>query len=839
MVGTEVTPEPVVVRVAGVPAVALDAVRCDRAFESAMDLADRGAALAALADELCDLLHDEIGLLPDGEVKAGVVGLRRALHRNRAPRAREWNDRIASMLPDEVVGGVRTWLSLAAERDDRERLFPSVFAADVAGSEQGLRAFAADERFRRALSLASPALHDDLESWLRAEHRTPKRRTRVQLTKYLARAATKTSPFSTFTISGVGVPVRGRTVVRGVLEVDGVLLDSIVRAVLADPRVARLLPVRANPSATCHDDEVQFLGRPPAEPVVTVPLTPSVRACLTAVGMEARGPDDLCDALGGGERVAAFVDGLVRMGILERVSPVPDQDSDPLGAWTRWLTAHGPADLAELIGGLHSCLPSTVDAAGDHRARRDDLVQAVEALERAGLLPGGLALGSAKGLFHENAVFIGPVERSTTKASSDLDLVRGWLAAVDPAVPVRIAMARYCADRFGSGARVPFLVLHRAVHEDVRDDGRGVAATEVGRLLRASPFVPPPSLDASPLPRLRELGPIRDAARSALFDAPVVDGEARADREHIAALTAGWPNWLRPPRSVAAYVQERREGGLVLNMLHTGHGRGHNRVARLVEQAGGDAGAIRRRTKGTAEFGATFGTPLNRRVPSTGIEIDYPFSASGRPPNERVRLGDLVVVHDPESESLRLLSGEAEVVPLHLGMMADVLLPPAAKLLTLTFGSAMYTHRTASPFESGDADVQRDGVTFRPRLVLGGLVLRRASWRVPVSRVPRRAQGEPDAGHYRRCLAWARAHGLPARCFVRVEDDMSQRAGVAGWLTGLARKPVYVDFASWYLVLGLERLLATGDIVVFEEALPEPGAGSSDYVTELLVEVSA
>jgi hypothetical protein len=59
-----------------------------------------------------------------------------------------------------------------------------------------------------------------------------------------------------------------------------------------------------------------------------------------------------------------------------------------------------------------------------------------------------------------------------------------------------------------------------------------------------------------------------------------------------------------------------------------------------------------------------------------------------------------------------------------------------------------------------------------------------------------------------------------------------------GWIFDKSRKPVYVDFTSWFLVLVFERLL-TADVrvVVLEEALPAPDQ-ADPAVTEFLLELT-
>src|SRR5439155_10458868 len=134
------------------------------------------------------------------------------------------------------------------------------------------------------------------------------------------------------------------------------------------------------------------------------------------------------------------------------------------------------------------------------------------------------------------------------------------------------------------------------------------------------------------------------------------------------------------------------------------HGRGLSRVRHLVRQAHGidplpqDLDA----TDGPfvlAELGGLHGSTLNARVASTFYELEYPFTVSERPGSQRIRLGELTAAHDPDEDlvTLHAASPEAQVVPLHLGMSADFLLPPAARFLERAFGAAYLVHPSMLP----------------------------------------------------------------------------------------------------------------------------------------------
>jgi hypothetical protein len=131
------------------------------------------------------------------------------------------------------------------------------------------------------------------------------------------------------------------------------------------------------------------------------------------------------------------------------------------------------------------------------------------------------------------------------------------------------------------------------------------------------------------------------------------------------------------------------------------------------------------------------------------------------------------------------------------------------------------------------------------RVEIGRVVVCRARWVVPTAQVPARPKGEPDAGYLLRMVEWLLAHDIPSRCFVRMNETPTTDGPDGERRFDKSRKPVYVDFANWYLVQAFERMLAAaGPVVVFEEALPAPeDAPDPEHgpasVTEFIVEISA
>jgi hypothetical protein len=856
--------------VAGLPVSVLAQLRFRSTAALVGKLASQQDWLAAEAQGLSDALYLAIGAVKDERARPRLVGLRRALHQIRCPAASEWSPEIRALLPAALVERTSRWLrALDQQRHGRERL-PAVLEDELARQRAVVWEVAADPGFQRALCQSSPALFRELEKWLISPERRPRRQVLVRLAKYLARAATKTSPFSTFMVSGfaawseIGPALRLMSgwEPRGVVELHGRLRDALANAF--DRSALRdLLVVQVNPSVTRHGDQLSLLGRAPEEPIVTVPATPTVVEVLRVV--EDEGPisfgalrENLTAASGngGGDAVRGFLARLVAAGVLT-IRPPADRASSPEGL-ARWLMECGGGDLDDVVPALYRLgrdlrrqVP-VVDVSG-YRQRQESLRHAVNSInERLGLagirVDRGLPVAQDSGVVLDTLAECGkPLWRP---ALDDLDVIRRWLALFNPVLALRLTLPELWRRRFAPGGRAPFLLLHRAVQEEVAG---GRLGADLRRRLSGLPYTSTGRLPAEvPIPRIRELRQLRDEALRPFREVAEGASVVRVEPSRLARLVEGWPSWVEPWGSAACYLQpvpSTPDGlHLVLNRVDTGYGKGRSRVAHLIAQAGGKPPpdgdwAVRQAGPALAELGGTHGSTLNDRMRSVPHEISYPFTAGARRAAQLLPLHDLVVTHDPDRDLLRLRSTRlgTEVMALDLGMLARGLLPPAARLLCQAFGGpapfrGFPAVTTSEPAGSSE-------VRYVPRAVVGRVVLRRAGWVVDATGVPRREAGEPDGDYLLRLTQWRRAAGIPTRCFVRALPPAIDGIQVAA-LSGKDRKPAYVDFENWLLTLALEKMLrSVAGSVVFEEALPDPetAAEPSDgpRVIELLVEVSA
>ncbi|MDT0458891.1 lantibiotic dehydratase [Streptomyces sp. DSM 41527] len=861
------TPDTFGVRIGGLPVPTLDDMRSPELWRQAEAVREGESQLDGQASALSDMLYEEIGRAGSG--KPLLVAVRRAIHNRRPLAERHWNDEVRALLPRAVVDEVDGWVRLRADHEEAVARLDDLIGHHLRTQQVLLRKAASDPVLQHGLVLSSPVLLAEVRKWLaRPDERAPERSLAHRLAKYLARVTMKTSPFSTFTASGLGTwdgGARDRASTgpggHSVAELNVWVVQQIVRALGSRPELAGRARLRLNPSARLTEDRWEFLGTGAEEPLRTLPGVTAVRECVAVVREDRPTREEaariVADRTGSDQATAtAYLARLEELGLLEAERPFADQALDHVAEVRSWLAGATSAGLVRIEREL-AVIAETL-AAYPRLSDPTQRVRATSAVETALRRIRDLAGPDRISLPDKNSVienalvaapYPGPDRRAWGPVLRDLDAVRQCYAVLDPGLPGRVALADLFAERVGPGEAVPFLTFHRLVQTWLRDDPAlpallSVAVHGYGAMHRHR------------LPRLGELASLRDELCEVVRAAPAeAQGIIRVAPERLLSVVERRPAWMRAPDSVTYYGQPfgtRSAPEFVVNAVNSGHGRGRDRIRRLLTQA--EIEAVRDTTVDTtppspglvhADTCRHFGSNVGLRASAVAAEIEYPGGLSLRPPEHRIRLGDLFVRHVPGPGLLTLHTRgrDGEVRPVHPNLIAELWLPPALRLLLQTFGS---TSNLLIPGRRifGDPSLSEvREVLAEPRVVVGRTTVSRRQWVLPPGAVPRREKGESDRSLLLRLVAWLAEHGMPQRCFVRALDPQSVISGEV-WRVK-SRKPLYVDFANLLLVGVFERLLAAGagQVVFLQEALPGPCEmpdhdGSGPRVTEFLVEIN-
>lgn len=785
------------VRVAGLPATVLDQLVDQRLRHALIATSRTAAELTADAAALSDRCYDVIGALRDTAAKPKLVALRRTVHQLRDPARLLAEPLVTAALGAELAADVAEFGRKVGRYRAARAELPTVLAEADRSVNAKLREIGTDPRFDQGLAYASPTLREVLR-------RRPGRQELIRLAVYAARAAAKTSPFSTFTSSGLGRFVPDGPALRwtaterarSIVELD----LSALAPLTATPTE---LTVRVNPSARLVADTVQFLGPAPAEELLTLPLTPPLRHCLRA----AAGRPTLSELTAGfpapPERAAGYLRSLVASGLLLVRPDFDEHEVDPFGQ----LAGRVPE-----LDTVREALRSYESANGTDRVALGSMLR--ERLPALGIT------GRLRDVVTEQSVIPGVVVEagmpSWRDTLDDLAVACRLLAVFDCTLPFKLAVAAFVRERFGTGTPVPFdrfyAELVRDGHEAMRLHPAAVAFDMTGLT---------ETLAASPVAEVRKLvGLIADVRR------------ALPDRRRIEQVLDALPAWVRPAGSVAVYVQH--DGSeLIVNAVNSGFGRARAQVRRLLRYVVDDplpVDAVYPSAPTYAEFTQTLATSLNQREITLPDRLDYP-----PPARLTVGVGD---------DGLPALFDNGSVVrPVHGGLSYERQFPPVMALLIEAFGENPILLRPDQPLQhDASAGSGAGRVLHAPRLSIGHVVLRRATWVAQAGTLPRRGAGRSDADFLFMMTAWLAEHGIPPRCFVSV---LRPRVISVGSLAGdRTRKPMYVDIGSPPLVLAFERLTRDpATAAVFYEVAPEPETAIVDHqgvprVTEYVIELN-
>ncbi|MGH3801461.1 MAG: lantibiotic dehydratase, partial [Pseudonocardiaceae bacterium] len=358
-----------VVRVAGLPMEVLRRLRCAATIGAVDELVDLQDRLRVEGEQLSQALYDVVGTVPDPVVRRRLITLRRCVYQARPPRPGVLDDGVWAVLPADLASRIAEWQRRLVQRDALTARAEATLDAESAQMRLALADAASDDWFQQGLVLASPDLYAELVKWRPAgPGARPDDQLEASLAKYVSRAAAKTTPYSTFTSLAEGRwtpagphPVRcaGAWTRRSAVEPAMRIALNLRRELASWPEIRsqvrlRINPSVLNPSVVQDGTMLRFLSRRNSESVVEVAVTPTLRRVLEVI----RAAPDPChaqvaavvaalDPTSGIAEVAAYLDQLVDMGLLEAQLDVADQSLDHLG---------------ELSDALAGCTGPRVDA---------------------------------------------------------------------------------------------------------------------------------------------------------------------------------------------------------------------------------------------------------------------------------------------------------------------------------------------------------------------------------------------------------------------------------------------------------------------------------------------
>ncbi|MFD8667409.1 lantibiotic dehydratase [Streptomyces microflavus] len=878
------------VRVAGLPVESVRELRCPQSRRWADEVLDESAQLRLLAEKAGDQLHDLIGGSDDEPLRRALLKLRRDIFNNRLP-ATDSADRVLGRvhsLDPAAASTLADWLTGRRALDGRLGAGAGLLAAETGRSREALRSLAGHERLRRGLLLASPALDAQLDAYRKqppsAGARPDKKQRKIErsLLSYVYRTACKTSPFSTFTgvalgsLGGsAGLRLRVEEEWRAQARLNVVALGRLADAVIADPARRADLPVAPASGWGRDDDRVRYVRRwitaGDDDTAVTFDAVKDRLFFLRRSGTLDRLLTLFEERSGTVLRYGDLVEWLARdqgaareeceqyLGALLDVGMVQVpclrtevHDTDPLRAFQgalRGLERPWADRLADRLEEPARCVERFADASPDERrALLDALRAGLRAVQEE-------ELGADRAKVPQTLLYEDAAAGARTEFDPDAwqELAAGPLAAVervlpafDLTLPQRITFEGFFLARYGRGGRCDDLLkLVHDFHEDFFDQYMTFTATRTAYDADGT-YVP--EVNWLGLDRLRALDTARRTftARMAALREAAGPGaaEVRVDDAFLAEVADELDGLAADFAPMSHHLQIADRPGDPLVVLNRSYGGVSFPFSRFTELFDGLDERLFAGTEAIVPEGAVLaevtGGPvtsnLNLHGRLTPYEIVCPGERGTLDAEFRISLDDLHLVHDPEAGRLVLRSArlDREVIPVYLGYLVPLALPELPRTLLLLSPTSMAPLNVWAGVPEGAPD--EGGVTTRPRVRHGSLVLSRRSWSAPAAALPLHRAGAPEDGWFLDWHAFRREHDLPDRVFATVSDTGARGA------TGA--KPQYLDFDSPLSLSAFEALIKTPQArVVFREALPDEDAlhtvsGHGRHVAELAVETA-
>ncbi|WP_327121937.1 lantibiotic dehydratase family protein [Streptomyces sp. NBC_01341] len=884
-----------VLRAAGLPVEAVHGLRCPRTRRWADEILDREERLARDGAALSDLLH---GLVPAADAAGGtarraLLALRRQVYNNRLPADPPACVRLVAGLDRAAGDRTSAWLAERALHAGRLERGAAVLTEELQVSRTELRTHLSHDRFRKGLLLASPALDARLDGYLsdtRAEPGGRMRKIERSALTYLYRTACKTSPFSTLTAVAAGTfdgdPADTAAALRvgeewtSHVRLSVVALNRIADLVLADPVRRQDLPVVLSPGwardadrvryvrqwVTAGDDSAAVTFDAVRDRLFYLRTSGTLERLLTFFagrdGLRHRDLVDWLRAEHGAERPECerYATALHQLGMVRVPGLRTDVHSpDPLRSFQEALRGLGVAwadSAADSLDGPAACLAAY--PAADVPTRRT-LLHTL----REGLLQAQRDLGAAEPSLPQSLLYedvsagsdmVCPPGLLAGGTGRALRAVEGILPLFDITLPQRITLRGFFTARYGSGGRCDDLLgLVHDFHEDFFDQYISFTSKRTA-FDRDGAYVPEENwLGQS---ALRTLDDARRGFVAGMRELWAKDGmadEVQLPDDLLASVTGQLSTMTADfmPQShhiqVSGPVPGRPDGPLVvLNRSYGGLAFPFSRFTHVYDATDGPAEPglsarlreeLRERQPRGAVFaevtGGTVTSNLNLHGRMTDYQIVCPGETSTVPEADRLHLDDLLLVHDDAADRLVLRSRrlDREVIPVYLGYLVPVALPEIPRTLLLMSPSTM----TPSDVWGGVPEAPAvDGVTRRPRVAHGDVVISRRSWTADTTTLPVRRPEADEAQSYLDWQRWRRTHGLPDQVFATV-------LGTSGRTPGA--KPLYVDFDSPLCLTAFDALVdrTPGATVVLREMLPtEEGlhltSAHGRHVAELAVE---
>ena len=842
-------------------------------FSRTSDILDQVFALERsnreIASNLAEALHRAVGAAQSIACSAEILQLRRDIHNHRPsrrPLSHEAWDLLALILTPCEVEQVREYLDNHQRRQSLLIKGEQVFADEYASRRAVLKRALRKQEFRKALSLASPALSYELDQYLQSPDEALRRirRTERSLIRYYSRAAFKLSPFSSFTrvglakLSKVQVPSAKRgSRVRSQVRLNRSLLASFAECITRHPELGGYVPVHVNTTSVYRGNKLMLLQRvyngvaptrlrTPQELVVNVSQSAAMEWIKTYLPAGSKVQmrqirEDLQKALPPGHADTCLRN-LMDFGFLIHRIPPPDAGDSGIENLAGILDKV-PSPLASSLKSKLERLEQLARCFGPACAqqRRTLLHEAADTTAEIFALLGtetsnwdGLIIFEDCGETRLNHISL-PKQWNT--AIDDLqEFLSQYASLLDRNLSVRMAIAQALKDNFAGGPVDLIEFMHRfTATPATAPEGQGLAR------YHHTPF-------SRGMEKIHVLALLRDQMGQSLSSSSEeeeLDFRVMAEQHHwLERLQALAPEPHEAAvLGISCHCQPVRQADGSVNIVVNGFFDGAlNTVLRACNhlekseqiQVIQELRQILQEAYPhsiPSELMTTFDFNVNLHPRGTEFVIDQEAGAA-----ESIQLSDLNIRLE-ENGQIALFHRDwgTKITALHLGMMEVSFATFSQHFLSRLSSLCMIASKPFHPYH-WNSGTQKSPVEAFPRLVYGRCVLRRRGWSLLPEALPHRERDDTDFTYLMRIQRWRRDLGLPEEAFVLADETPAQQGSRKAWNS---RKPQYIHFGNFFLVDVFSKLVADGGKRLYiEEMLPsraEWNQYSSRRTTEVIL----
>ncbi|WP_232009932.1 lantibiotic dehydratase [Actinomyces howellii] len=733
-----------------------------------------------------------------------------------------------------------------------------------------------------ALEWSAPSLAQALRRTSNGEKMDPLRNgvRHDRLARFIYRALTKTSPYSTFTLSAPvsndGVPlssVQDRDIFL-VRQIDGRILAAVISEVMASTGENSKSYVRVNPSLTSRkskDSGYIVIGPLPKEQVRLLKSSPVLDVLHETMSAEPILRSDLiphvAQGLGVGRNEAdRVITAALTAGVLQVDPPITENTIAPVETLRDWVVGlvddNQAVPYLRELNALTQFLAKPEKITDAHLPKRNDgRTAAIRSTDR---IIESLGINEIEQSLHESSQVSLAVRCRTPNmaVAKNIAATYAWLSLGDPGLPGRLALGQYANERI-PGEAVSLVEFYFDYQTYLRKADKNDISSYA---FWFAPSMPQPenlALSKSVPTVLHELAKFRQHQKMIVEHASDEDNILRISEATVEKELSSIPRHMICTQGCTAYIQDVGDDVVdkwVINVLHGGNGRGHARYDYLRTQVpttdqqlyhyqeyrnGNEVTRPKRMHTSVsdpnaayAEYSGLHGSSLNFRAPVLDAVIDYPYTALDARDRSIIPISSIDVCLDRRDTTVYLSDRRTgrKVIPAHLGMAADYQLSPFARFIERFFGETFLMHPSNPPFASSFELSSLGEITEVPRVEVGSLIVRRKRWilRAGIVREDTQCTSEVERWQHVRRFFWE--HDLPQRGYMRVWP--SYRENVAK--SDKSRKPMYYDLDSWWTVCRVPRWLETDGFLVIDEAVPDVyTTASQDRCTELVAEYSS